>query len=66
MRTAHSVPALLHLAHLASLSPLYAQMLFWSYIIQGNTRIASFIQLAAEQNRPAAQVFSIETRKRVA
>ena len=54
-------PALMHLAYIAGLSQLHANVLFFAFIAQGNTRVASFIQLAHEHNKPSATVFDINT-----
>jgi len=53
------INALLHLAKMSSMSPLTAQIIFWAFVAQGNTRIASYLQELTELYKPAATVYYI-------
>lgn len=56
----------LHLAHIASLSPLHAQVLFWSFVNHGDSRMAAYVQEVAELQKPSAQVFTLADYRKAA
>lgn len=56
---------LLQLAALAQRSQIHAQMLFFAFIAQGNTKMASYIQLAARECGQA-EVYQLSDYRKVA
>lgn len=56
---------LLQLAWLAS-APFTAQVLFWAFIMQDNTRMASYVQDVATLAKPSATVYQLSDYRRAA